>query len=37
VLNALGWEVVRYWNEEILEDPQKVADEISKTIELRRG
>ena len=32
VLNALGWSVLRFWNHEVLKDPQAVMDRINRSI-----
>ncbi len=35
VLNALGWSVIRYWNKEVLNDTERVVEEICLAIALR--
>src|ERR1035437_358052 len=34
-LDSLGWSVLRFWNKEILENPQEVVDQINSYITLR--
>ncbi|MEZ4307679.1 MAG: DUF559 domain-containing protein [Polyangiaceae bacterium] len=37
LLRAAGWEVVRYWEREILADPERIALAIAERVRAKRS